>query len=313
VRAYLGIDIGGTNVKAALVSEEAAVLSFVSQPWSGGPAGDVVTAAEALRASLFEARTDADVVAAGAGAAGLVDSEEGVVRVSPNLPEWKDVELRRMLSEALELPLLLENDANAAAYGEFLAGAARGAVNAVVLTIGTGIGGGLILDGALYRGRCFAGEVGHMTINMDGPPCACGSRGCLERLASAEAIVRNAEKLLASGRDSTLSERHGFGAEDVAAAAARGDALAEAALAETGRALGAGLSNLVLLLDPDVIVIGGGVAAAGEKLLGPAREELAASAYVHVTEPTPVVPAALGNSAGVVGAALLARDELPPA
>jgi glucokinase len=313
VRAYLGIDIGGTNIKAALVSEDGTLLAFLSESWSGGPAGDAVSAAAALRASLCEAHPDVEVVACGVGSAGLVDSELGVVRASPNLPEWRDVDLRRMFEEATGLRTRVENDANAAAYGEFTEGAARGARNAVVMTLGTGIGGGIIIGGRLYRGRSYAGEVGHMTVDMDGAACPCGNSGCLERLASAGAIVRTATEILETGRDSALRVGPGLTAEAVAEAASGGDPVAIEALASAGRALGAGLATLALVLDPDIIVLGGGVAAAGEPLLVPAREEFARRSYIGGAELTPVVPAALGNTAGVVGAALLARDELPAA
>jgi glucokinase len=311
VRAYLGIDIGGTNVKAALVSEDGALLSFLSSSWSGGPAGDAVATAAALRASLCEGHPEAEVIACGVGSAGLVDSESGVVRMSPNLPEWRDVPLRRMFEEALGLPTRLENDANAAAYGEFASGAARGSTNAVVVTLGTGIGGGIIVGGRLYRGRSFAGEVGHMTVDFHGEACPCGNSGCLERLASAGAIVRGASGLLESGRESVLEQGPELTAERVAEAASDGDAVAVEALSAAGRALGAGLATLGLVLDPDVIVLGGGVAAAGETLFEPAREEFSRRAYIGGAELTPIVPAELGNTAGVVGAALLARDELP--
>jgi len=311
VKAYLGIDIGGTNIKAALVSNEGAVADFRSMPWSGGAAAAAVDVVSGLTQNLTSANEDHEVVACGVGSAGLVDTAAGVVRLSPNLPEWRDVELRRMVAEALGLPTSIWNDANAAAYGEFVVGAARGATNAVVLTVGTGIGGGLILDGKLYRGDGFAGEVGHMTIDRDGDPCLCGSAGCLERLANAEAVVRNVRRLLDGGRKSVLVTTGAatvLTAEKVGEAAAAGDAVATEALEETGRALGAGLANLVLLLCPGVIVIGGGVAAAGESLLAPARDEMARRCYCSGASLPRVVPAELGNTAGVVGAALLARD-----
>lgn len=314
MKAYLGIDVGGTNIKAALVSNEGAVVDFRSMSWSGRAATDAVGVISGLKINLTNTNEDHEVVACGVGSAGLVDASVGVVRLSPNLPEWHDVELRRMVAEAIGLPTCIGNDANAAAYGEFVAGAARGATNAVVLTLGTGIGGGLILDGKLYRGGGFAGEVGHMTIDRDGDPCPCGSKGCLERLANAEAVVRNVRGLLDGGRKSVLvttGVARALTAEKVGAAAAAGDAVAMEALEETGRALGAGLANLVLVLDPDVIVIGGGVAAAGESLLAPARAEMALRCYCSGAALPPVVPAELGSTAGVVGAALLARDELP--
>jgi glucokinase len=311
VRAYLGVDIGGTNIKVALVSEEGSVLAFSSAPWSGGPASDAVRAISDLAQDLIARAPGHEVAACGVGSAGLVDTGEGVVQSSPNLPEWHDVQLRRMVSEALGLPTHIENDANAAAYGEFVAGAARGAENAVLLTLGTGIGGGFVFGGGLYRGSGFAGEVGHMTIDLDGEQCLCGNAGCLERLANADAVVRNARRLLDEGRDSALAVVSGEGltAGKVGEAAAGGDRVALEALAETGRALGAGLANLVLVLAPDVIVIGGGVAEAGEPLLGPARDEMARRCYVSDASLPRVVRAELGNRAGVVGAALLARGE----
>ncbi len=316
MKAYLGIDIGGTNIKAALVSSEGAVVDFRSMPWSGRAAVDAVDVVSTLTQNLTSANEGHEIVACGVGSAGLVDTAAGVVRLSPNLPEWRDVELQRMVAEALGLPTSIENDANAAAYGEFVAGAARGATNAVVLTLGTGIGGGLILEGKLYRGGGFAGEIGHMTVDLDGDPCPCGSAGCLERLANAEAVVRNVHRLVEGGQKSVLVTTGAttvLTAKEVGEAAAAGDAVATEALEETGRALGAGLANLVLILDPDVIVIGGGVAAAGEPLMAPARDEMARRCYCSRAALPPVVPAELGSTAGVVGAALLARDELPSA
>jgi len=315
VRTYLGIDIGGTNIKAALVSEGGGLVAFLSMPWSGGAAGDAVDVVSRLKQNLTSANEDHEVVACGVGSAGLVDTRTGVVRLSPNLSEWHDVELRRMVAEAVGLPTRIENDANAAAYGEYLAGAARGATNAIVLTVGTGIGGGLILNGSLYRGGGFAGEVGHTTIERDGDPCPCGNTGCLERVANAEAVVRSVRRLLDGGRESVLAVTgvaEALTANDVGRAAAAGDAVATEALEEVGRALGAGLANLALTLDPDVIVIGGGVAAAGEPLLAPARAEMAQRCYGSSVSLPRVVPAELGNTAGVIGAALLARDEFPP-
>ncbi|MFH1689012.1 MAG: ROK family protein [Candidatus Eisenbacteria bacterium] len=314
MRAYLGVDIGGTNIKAALVSEEGVLLSFRNTRWSGGAAAAAVDVVSRLGLDLTSSAESHEVIACGVGSAGLVDTAAGVVRLSPNLPEWRDVKLRRMIAAALGLPTNIENDANAAAYGEYVVGAARGSSNAVVLTLGTGIGGGLILDGRLYRGAGFAGEVGHMTIDQDGEECLCGNAGCLERLANAEAVVRNVHRLVDSGRESILvtgGNRSTLTAEQVGEAAAAGDAVATEALDRTGRALGAGLANLVVILDPDVIVIGGGVAAAGEPLLAPARDEMARRCYCGGASLPRVVPAELGSTAGVVGAALLARDELP--
>jgi glucokinase len=308
VTLFLGIDIGGTNIKAALVSEDGRARSFVRSPWSGRAPAEAVSVAGRLLEELGSPDGAEPPAGCGAGCAGLVDSRAGTVHLSPNLPEWRDVGLRHMLTEALGLPTVIENDANAAAYAEYVVGAARGVRSAVLITLGTGVGGGLILDGRLHRGSGFAGEVGHATIERDGEPCACGNAGCLERYVSAGAIVRSALSLLEQGRPSALSGAGEVTAEAVGEAACGGDELALEVLAEAGRALGVGLANLALILAPDLFVIGGGVAAAGEPLLGPAREEMERRAYCRGPSTPGVVPAELGETAGVVGAALLARE-----
>ncbi|MBD3349271.1 MAG: ROK family protein [Candidatus Eisenbacteria bacterium] len=309
--ALLGVDIGGTNVKTALVSVDGAVLSFASGSWSGrGPADAVETAALSVPGLVDEAGVSPAVC--GCACAGLVDSARGVVHSSPNLPTWSDVRLADMLSERLGLNVKLENDANAAAFAEFEVGAAREAGNAVMLTLGTGVGGGIVLGGALYRGsHGSAGEIGHTTIDLDGAACVCGSRGCLEGMASAGAVVRHAVEMIGGGRESALSPAVSAGtlsSRDVGAAAARGDEVALESLAAVGRNLGVGLANISQILDPDVIVVGGGVAEAGDLLLAPAREEMRARLSACDFRAPLIVAAELGETAGVVGAALLARD-----
>lgn len=312
MRAHLGVDIGGTNVKAALVAPDGGLLAFRSAPWSGGPPEDTVAAAEALRRDLSSAVPNSEVVSCGVGAAGLVDAERGLVRLSPNLPEWHDVELERLFAEALGLPTTVENDANAAAYAEYLLGAARGSANAVLLTLGTGVGGGIIIGGRLYRGAGSAGEIGHLTIDRDGEPCPCGNSGCLERYANARALVRAALARLEAGGESLLAGRDSssLSAADVGRAAAAGDAVALAAVREVGTALGVGLAGLTLILDPDLFVLGGGVAEAGEPLFDAAREEMRRRIYGSSCSLPRLVRAELGETAGAVGAALLGRDRL---
>ena len=316
MRILLGIDIGGTNVKAALVSVDGAVVSFASTGWSGGAPADAVDAAASLYEQLLADGHDQTPAACGCGCAGLVDRRAGVVRSSPNLPSWHDVKLQEALEKRLSLRTTLENDANAAAYAEYVAGAARGATNAVMLTLGTGVGGGIILEGRLYRGsHGTAGEIGHSTVSFDGPPCSCGARGCLEALTSAASIVARATELMSGGRSSSLAEvaaGRALTARDVGEAANRGDDVAVEALAAAGASLGAGLASVVQILDPDVIVIGGGVAAVGEHLLEPARREMEARVQDADFRAPRIVPAELGGAAGVVGAALLARDGLGP-
>lgn len=312
---YLGIDIGGTNIKVGIVSEDGAIRAFATEaaPGAGTPTEAVDLIVRAFGRLTQDGRT-APVLACCAGCAGLVDASKGIVKYSPNLPQWQNVGLAAMLEEALALPSRVENDANAAVYGEYLTGAARGATNAVLITLGTGVGGGIILDGRLFRGSGGgAGEIGHMTIDSSGPLCSCGSRGCFEALVNAESIVTRALALLSCGDDSVLrgtSASRELTARDVGEAAAAGDAVATAAIEETGRVLGAGLANLILALNPDVIVVGGGVAGAGEVLLGPARREMARRAFVRESTLPRVVRAELGARAGVIGSALLARDIL---
>jgi len=313
VDSFLGIDIGGTNVKAALVRRDGSVATYASSAWSGGSPEDAVAAVARLVSGLAPGGASSVAVACGCGCAGLVDRARGVVLSSPNLPAWHDVELSRLIEAALGLPAVVENDANAAAYGEYVCGAARGAVNAVMLTLGTGVGGGLILEGRLYRGtHGAAGEIGHAALSLEGPPCPCGSKGCLERFVNAESIVSRARALIEAGRASSLSAVVGspkFTAKDVAEAAHAGDAVALEALEATGRVLGVGLAAVANVLDPDVIVLGGGVASVGEPLLRPAREELRARLYASGVRLPRVVRAELGESAGVVGAALLAAED----
>jgi glucokinase len=305
----LGIDIGGTNLKAAIVSREGGVAAFDVVPWSAGDPAEAVSAITAQRDRLVAEAGGAPLEACGCGCAGLVDHESGTIHASPNLPTWHDVQLARALEGALGLRTVVENDANAAAYAEYTVGAARGAANAVMLTLGTGIGGGIVLGGRLYRGsRGGAGEVGHMAVMLDGPRCPCGSVGCIERLVNAESIVRRARSLIESGRASTLRGIDPLSAKDVGDAARAGDSVAGEAVREAGRILGVGLANIVQLLDPDVIVLGGGVAEIGEPLLGPARDELADRIAPYHATVAKVVRAELGEVAGVVGAALLARD-----
>jgi glucokinase len=308
---FLGVDIGGTNLKAAIVSSEGAVAAFDVTPWSAGAPEEAVALVADRRRRLTAEVGPRGLSSCGCGCAGLVDSARGLVHASPNLPAWHDVQLAMMLEEALELPVVVENDANAAAYAECIVGAARGAANVVLLTLGTGVGGGIVLGGRLYRGsHGGAGEVGHMAVTLDGPPCPCGSIGCIERLVNAESLVRRAVSLLGAGRASTLGAGSSLTARDVGDAARAGDGVAVEAVAATGRILGVGLANLVQLLDPDVIVVGGGVAEIGEPLLAPARAELERRIASYHASTVRVVPAALGETAGVVGAALLARDVL---
>ena len=304
----LGIDIGGTNIKAAVVHADGRVAAFEASGWSGGAPVDALMTIERLAATVFE-RSGLTCETCGCGCAGLIDHRAGIVHRSPNLPQWLDVRLAEELSRHLGVPVALENDANAAAYGEFRAGAARGTTNAVMVTLGTGLGGGIILNGSIYRGsHGFAAELGHTVIDLSGGVrCACGTNGCVEPLVNAASLVSRARTLLEAGERSSLSSHAGeLTARAVGEAAAQGDTMAARVMAEAGRTLGVLLGNIVATLDPDVIVVGGGVAAAGSSLLDAAATELAARTAVYQGVPTRIAVAELGDTAGVVGAALVA-------
>lgn len=306
--AAVGIDVGGTKTVGGLVRADGEVVARrrVPTPPEGGEA--VTRAIASLARELWGADGPVPV---GVGAAGVFD-RDGMLRYSPNIRGWDEVPLRRDLTEALGVAVTVDNDANVAGWGEYRAGAGREVRGAMVmLTVGTGIGGGLVQDGRLVRGaHGMAAEFGHLVIAEGGPRCGCGNLGCLEAMASGTAIGRTAaERLAAGGVHSALVGEVAPTGKAVTLAAQAGDTFARDVLAECGRWLGVGIASLVNALDPDVVVVGGGAMQAGELLLGPAREAAGARVIGHGHRPpTPVVAAALGDDAGMVGAALLALD-----
>lgn len=300
----LGVDIGGTDIKLGIVTEGGEALTAGTLPTESG-SGPAAAAAR-VRDWLAGAGM-AGVETAGVDCAGLIDGNRGFLHVSPNLSGWADVPLRSIFEEALGLPVTVENDANAAAYGEWMLGAGRGARNFVCLTLGTGVGGGVIAGGELYRGSSgFAGEIGHTVILADGPPCACGNRGCLEALIGAAPIVARARRMLAASGETRQGWDGSLTVAAISRAASSGDAVAVNALAETGRYLGIGLTNVVHVLAPETIAVGGGVAGAGEFIFGPARATVRASVMDEAMAAVRIVPAELGNKASFLGVSLLA-------
>lgn len=312
-RLTIGVDIGGTKVAAGVVDPAGRVLARTRRDTPADDAGGVREVVIDLIGRLAAAHP---VAAVGIGAAGWIDAARTTVRYAPNLA-WRDEPLRDGIGAAVGLPVVVENDANAAAWAEFQFGAGRGADESMVLvTVGTGIGSGIVIGGELVRGgHGMAAEIGHMRAVPDGLPCGCGRRGCLEQYASGRALVR----LVRAGveeqpqRAAALLRPAGGDAGEitgrsVTGAARDGDKLALHAFEQVGQWLGAGLADVVHLLDPQVIVIGGGVAEAGELLLGPTREAYAGSLAHRGRLPVaPVRPAQLGGLAGVIGAADLAR------
>lgn len=308
----IGIDIGGTKIAAGVVDSNGVLVARRQIPTEAGNPVQVVAGITKVATEMRAAAPGASAV--GVGAAGIIDVERGVVLGAPNIA-WQNVHLRAMLEERLKLPVFVDNDANAAAWGEALYGAGKGAGDQVMVTVGTGIGGGLVINGAIYRGaHGFGAEVGHMIIEGDGPPCACGARGCFEAMASGTAIGRIARERASDPAAGTLIDLAGgevaaITGELVGHAAVDGDPFARSVLEEAGGWLGVGLASLVNLLDPDIIVVGGGAAAGtGDLLIEPARRRMGELIIAHgARRAPPVVGAALGADAGVVGAAALAR------
>lgn len=309
----IGVDIGGTKVAAGVVDEQGSVID---RELRATPGNDVAETEAIIVDVVAELTSRHDVSAVGIGAAGWIANDHATVLFSPHLA-WRNEPLRGALSGRIGLPLLVENDANAAAWAEYRFGAAQGAPVVVCVTLGTGIGGGLVIGGILYRGAYgIACEYGHMTLVPDGRRCACGNRGCWEMYASGRALARDARELAAESpmAAARLLELAGSPGEltgpVVTAAAAEGDPAAEAICTVMGRWLGRGLANLAAVLDPSIFVIGGGVSEAGELLLRPAREEFGHMLTGRGFRPVAsIVAAALGPDSGLVGAADLARRQ----
>lgn len=309
----IGIDVGGTKVLGGVVSESGEILTTARRdtPREGGRA-----LTQAIADVANELAHEFPVDSIGVSAAGFISSDRKTILATPNIAGWNGVNLDRELNEILGKTIVLENDANAAAWGEFKFGAGRGRNDLMLLTLGTGVGGGLILDGALFRGAFGIGaELGHIRIVPEGHLCGCGIRGCLEQYSSGSALLRHAREaisaspdiarnLLARG-DGTLE---GLKGEHITDAARDGDPVAMAAFNTMANYLGAGIASLCAVIDPSCIVLGGGVIDAGEIFLGPTRE--AALRLIPFTGKHPypeIVAAELGNHAGLVGVADLSR------
>lgn len=312
-QGVFGVDIGGTQLRVALAGLDAKIIDrrqTLTRPELGADAGVETLAAmmrELVAAQGWELQ---DVGAIGVGAPGPTDDRRGILLTPPNLPHWRDVPLADMLVSATGIPAHLQNDANLAAYGEFRQGAGQGCKDLLYVTVSTGIGGGIIIDGELYSGSFVAGEVGHTVLIADGPQCPCGRHGCLEALASGTAIGRVARERLAAGEASSLAAEPDVDAAAVGRAAARGDHLALDILATAGRYLGLGLGGILNVLGPEILVLGGGAIQNGEALLGPMRQAIAVQAFPDVLAAVRVTTAALGQDSGIVGAVEWAVDHV---
>jgi glucokinase len=318
-RLYVGIEIEGASIKAALVSSAGQILEERNEPL-------LRSSAESLTSQLIEVlgklkqRSEqmGKIVGAGVGVPGLINLKTNKIEVLPNLPQVSTAMLYDDIMRSTGMQVVFDNDANVGAYGEWQCGAARGLRNVIYVTIGTGVGAGIILGGQMWRGTTgFAGEFGHMTINVDGVECVCGNIGCLETVASGPSIVRRAQQRLYRDRTSSLSRivvprDREMTADDIVRAALSGDELSQVVFERTGRYLGIATGGLINLLNPEMVVFGGSIMAVGDILLKPIIAETGQRAFGPSFESCRIVAAQLGQTSGVIGAAMLARDSINP-
>ena len=309
----IGVDVGGTKVLGGVVDESGSVLKTARRdtPREGGTA-----LTQAIADVARELMNEFNVDSVGVSAAGFVSSDRKTMLATPNIAGWNGVDLDYELTSLIGLPVVIENDANAAAWGEARFGAGRGKRHMLMLTVGTGIGGGIVVNGDLYRGAFgIAAEIGHIRVVPEGHLCGCGARGCFEQYGSGNALMRHAREAIAASPDiarNLLSRGdgtvEGLTGKAITEAARDGDAVALAAFNTTGQWLGAGIASLAVILDPECVVIGGGVIDAGEILLAPTRASLERNMPFAGKHPYPeIIAASLGNEAGLVGVADLAR------
>jgi glucokinase len=307
-----GIDVGGTKIAGGVVDDAGSVLEELQVT---SPATDVHAIEAAIEKLVTELATRHQIEAVGVGAAGYIDKSRSVVLFAPNLA-WRDLDLKADLETTLGLPVVVENDANAAAWGEFQFGAGHDVDDLLLVTVGTGVGGGVVLDGSLYRGAFGVGaEIGHMRVVPDGIRCGCGNRGCFEMYASGSALVREARAAAGAGSllAADLLDRAGGDVDAITGpliteSARAGDPFSLEQLASLGRWLGEGIASLAAVLDPAVVVIGGGVSAADDLLLDPVRRAFSTQLTGRGHRPMlEIRKARLGNRAGLIGAADLTR------
>lgn len=298
---YAGFDLGGTQLKYGLIDERGQVV--FNDKSTTPPSMDNLISLLRKTWENLKTRESERIAAAGFGFPGIFSIEEQKIFQSPNYPEIDNFDLIPALSRFVEVPFWVDNDANMATFGEFKRGAGQGVQSMILLTIGTGIGSGIILEGKLWHGKCgFAGELGHVIVNPNGERCKCGSQGCLETESSAPKIVKNYKNLTKIKEDIT--------AEDVYRRAKKGDQAAMDAFAQAGFYLGIGLASAINFINPEKILLGGAVTAAGDFLLSPALEETRRRSYKASFACCSIEKATLGNKAGFIGAALWAKEQI---
>lgn len=311
----IGIDVGGTNVKIALVDDNGKIIYSNSVPTYAkmGYEYTVNNIKQAIKDLMKETNTTpSDIEGIGFDFPGQVDCKTGVVKLAPNIPGWVNVPIAQMIEDEFHIPTRIDNDVRCAALGELKFGAGRGCENFICITVGTGIGSGIVINGKVVRGATnAAGELGHIKLQMNGGPiCGCGDTGCLEAFASGPAIVAMAQEYIKGGKSTKFREMAAVEGGEitpymVAKAAEEGDPVAKRIFEIVGEYIGIGLTSVINLLNPEKVIIGGGVAESGELLLGPIRKTIKERAMVVAGNAVEIVPAQLGNSAGVIGASML--------
>lgn len=311
----IGIDVGGTNVKIALVDDNGKIIYSNSVPTYAkmGYEYTVNNIKQAIKDLMKETNTTpSDIEGIGFDFPGQVDCKTGVVKLAPNIPGWVNVPIAQMIEDEFHIPTRIDNDVRCAALGELKFGAGRGCENFICITVGTGIGSGIVINGKVVRGATnAAGELGHIKLQMNGGPiCGCGDTGCLEAFASGPAIVAMAQEYIKGGKSTKFREMAAVEGGEitpymVAKAAEEGDPVAKRIFEIVGEYIGIGLTSVINLLNPERVIIGGGVAESGELLLGPIKKTIKERAMVVAGNAVEIVPAQLGNSAGVIGASML--------
>lgn len=314
----IGIDVGGTNVKIALVDDNGKIIYSNSVPTYAkmGYEYTVNNIKQAIKDLMKETNTTpSDIEGIGFDFPGQVDCKTGVVKLAPNIPGWVNVPIAQMIEDEFHIPTRIDNDVRCAALGELKFGAGKGCENFICITVGTGIGSGIVINGKVVRGATnAAGELGHIKLQMNGGPiCGCGDTGCLEAFASGPAIVAMAQEYIKGGKSTKFREMAAVEGGEitpymVAKAAEEGDPVAKRIFEIVGEYIGIGLTSVINLLNPERVIIGGGVAESGELLLGPIRKTIKERAMVVAGNAVEIVPAQLGNSAGVIGASMLIED-----
>jgi glucokinase len=310
-QVVIGVDLGGTNMRTALLSPDGLILdrhkvsTHAAEGWKQVVARLVENIVRYQKIAIGKGL---NVAAAGVGAPGVIQMESGIVVKSPNFPDWNNLPLKEVLEKALNVPVFIENDANAAALGERWLGAGRDINSMILLTLGTGVGGGIVLNKQIWQGADgMAGEIGHMTLIPDGRLCGCGNTGCLEMYASARGIVQSYREAVNSSGIAMVAE---LSSEQIYQAARDGEKVACKVMKDMGRMLGIGIANLINIFNPQMIVLGGGVKDAWQLFINATQEEVMRRAFKVPAERTKIVPSLLGDDAGMVGAAAVALQKI---